>query len=76
MFMKIKISCPCHCSYVLNENINSDKVVCPNCGIEYPYSEKLTSILKLAKEIPDGYYYSNEHSVEVIPLAEDMNSHQ
>lgn len=76
MFMKIKISCPCHCSYVLNENINSDKVVCPNCGNEYPYSEKLTSILKLAKEIPDGDNFSNEHSVEVISPSEDMSNHQ
>lgn len=50
MFMKIKISCPCHCLYVVNENINSDKVVCPNCGVEYPYSDKLIAMLKLKRK--------------------------
>ncbi len=72
MFIKIKISCPCHCSYVVNENINSNQVVCPNCGIEYPYSEKLASMLRLAKEIPDGDCLS-EHSAKVISLSEDMS---
>lgn len=38
MFIKIKVSCPCHCTYTVNEDINSDKVICPNCGKEYPYS--------------------------------------
>jgi DNA-directed RNA polymerase subunit M/transcription elongation factor TFIIS len=75
MFIKIRISCPCHCSYIVNENINSDKVVCPNCGSEYPYSEKLASMLRLAKEIPEGECLS-EHSVQVISLSEDMNSRQ
>lgn len=48
MFIKIKVSCPCHCTYTVNEDINSDKVICPNCGKEYPYSGKLIAMLNLA----------------------------
>lgn len=76
MFIKIKVSCPCHCTYTVNEDINSDKVICPNCGKEYPYSGKLITMLNLASEIPDGNCLSNEHSVEVISLSECMSNHQ
>jgi hypothetical protein len=76
MFVKIRVSCPCHCTYTVNEDINSDKIICPNCGKEYPYSDKMIAMLKLAKEIPDGDFLLNEHSVEVISLSEYMNSRQ
>ena len=76
MFVKIKVSCPCHCTYTVNEDINSDKIFCPNCGKEYPYSDKMVAMPKLAKEIPDGDFLLNEHSVEVISLSEYMNSRQ
>jgi DNA-directed RNA polymerase subunit M/transcription elongation factor TFIIS len=76
MFVKIKVSCPCHCTYTVNEDINSDKIICPNCGKEYPYSDKMIAMLKLSKEIPDGDFLLNEHSVEVISLSEYMNSRQ
>lgn len=76
MFVKIKVSCPCHCTYTVNEDINSDKIICPNCGKEYLYSDKMIAMLKLSKEIPDGDFLLNEHSVEVISLSEYMNSRQ
>lgn len=40
MFLKLKVSCNCRCSYYLNEAISADKISCPNCGKEHPYSKK------------------------------------
>lgn len=74
MFVKIKVSCPCHCTYTVNEDINSDKIICPNCGLEYPYSDKVLSILKTAKEIPEGNITSDkECCISVLSLAEEMS---
>lgn len=74
MFVKIKVSCPCHCTYTVNEDINSDKIICPNCGLEYPYSDKVLSILKTAKEIPAGNITSDkECCISVLSLAEEMS---
>ena len=36
------------------ERISTDKVVCPNCGKEHPYSHKIISMLHAANEIDDG----------------------
>lgn len=76
MFLKVKIECPCNCSYTANEEIITSKITCPNCGKEYPYSDKVISMLKLAKEIPDGNYFDSEHSISVISISEDMNNHR
>ena len=32
MFLKLKISCTCNCNYYVNEQINTEKVICPNCA--------------------------------------------
>ena len=66
MWLRFKISCTCQCSYSVGENINTDKIACPNCGLEHPQSEKLLSLLKLANSIPD---YCSEDDVEtkIIP---------
>ena len=76
MFLRIKITCTCCSEYVVDENISTAKILCPNCGVEYPYSEKLTSILKSAKEIPDGNSFNNEICTRVISFSEYMNPSQ
>ena len=53
MFLQIKVSCNCRCSYYLNEAISADKISCPNCGKEHPYSKEILSMLHTAKEIQD-----------------------
>lgn len=53
MFLQIKVSCNCRCSYYLNEKISSDKISCPNCGKEHPYSKEILSMLHTANEIQD-----------------------
>ncbi len=50
--LSFKISCTCGCAYSINEDINVDKVACPNCGLPHPHSDKLISVLKLSSEIP------------------------
>lgn len=74
MFLKFQISCACHCKYSVNENIDTDKIICPNCNLEYPYSAKVLSILKTAKEIPDNEVFG-ETSIKVISAEEDMNDY-
>ena len=54
MFLKLKIYCTCGCCYYISEKIAVSKITCPNCGIEYPYSEKAIKMLKIANEISDG----------------------
>lgn len=76
MFLKFKISCTCYCEYSANENISTDKIICPNCGVEYPHSAKLISILKTAKEIPDGNMFDKEIQTSVISKQEYMSNHQ
>lgn len=72
MFLKFKIRCACHCSYAINENISTETIVCPNCGIEYPYSKELLLILNTAKNIPEGETSGNR--IEVISFEEDMKN--
>ena len=76
MNLKFKIFCTCGCEYTTNECICASRVICPNCGVEYPFSQKLISVLKEAKEIPDGCFFNNEHRIEVISSEEDMKMHQ
>lgn len=76
MFLKVKIYCPCGCSYTVNANICIPEISCPNCGTKYPYSEQLVSIFKLAKEIPDGNIFEDEHTITVISPSEDMKNPQ
>ena len=54
MFLKLKIYCTCGCCYYISEKIAVSKITCPNCGVEYPYSEKAIKMLKIADEISDG----------------------
>ena len=44
MFLQIKVSCNCRCSYYLNEAISADKISCPNCGKEHPYSKEIQDV--------------------------------
>ena len=53
MLLKLKVSCNCRCSYYLNEAISADKISCPNCGKEHPYSKEILSMLHTANEIQD-----------------------
>lgn len=76
MFLKFKISCTCGCGYSANENISTDKIICPNCGTEYPHSDKLIYILKTAKEIPCGNILDDKIETRVISSAEDMKNYQ
>lgn len=55
MFFKLKVSCTCHCDYYISERISTEKVVCPNCGKEHPYSHKIISMLHTANEIQDVF---------------------
>ena len=73
MFLKLKVSCNCRCSYYLNEAISADKISCPNCGKEHPYSKEILSMLHTAKEIQDVTDITdalgvNTISTTVIPL--------
>ena len=73
MFLKLKISCNCRCSYYLNEAISADNISCPNCGKEHPYSKEILSMLHTAKEIQDVTDSTdalgvNTISTTVIPL--------
>lgn len=54
MFLKLKINCICNCKYYVNEQINTEKVICPNCGKEHPSSPQIISMLRIAKCIDDG----------------------
>lgn len=54
MFLKLKIYCTCGCCYYVNEQINIEKVICPNCGKEHPSSSQIISMLHMAKRIDDG----------------------
>lgn len=74
MFLKFQITCTCSCKYVVNEKISVDKIVCPNCGKEYPSSVKLLDILNAAKEIPNGDLMSEDFLIRVISENEDMNT--
>lgn len=77
MFLKFQISCACHCKYSVNENIDTDKIICPNCNLEYPYSAKVLSILKTAKEIPESDMFNfDECGIRIISLEKDMKKHQ
>lgn len=76
MFLKVKIKCSCDCVYIVDENISTTTISCPNCGGKYPYSDKLISMFKLAKEIPDGDLLGSEHATRVISASEDMSIHQ
>ena len=73
MFLQIKVSCNCRCSYYLNEAISADKISCPNCGKEHPYSKEVLSMLHTANEIQDVTDSTdalgvNTISTTVIPL--------
>lgn len=76
MFLKFKISCSCHCEYTVREEVTTKKIVCPNCGLEYPYSDKLISILNTAKDIPEGTFLSDDIRTKVISFAEDSPLNQ
>ena len=53
MFLQIKVACNCRCNYYLNEAISANKISCPNCGKEHPYSKEILSMLHTANEIQD-----------------------
>mgnify|MGYP000844232020 FL=1 len=74
MFLKFQITCACHNRYTVNESISADKIICPNCGKEYPGSAKLLDILNTAKEIPKGDLMSEEFPIRAISENEDMNT--
>lgn len=74
MFLKFQITCTCHNRYTVNESVSADKIICPNCGLEYPYSDKALSILKTAKEIPEGNITSDkECCISVLSLGEETS---
>lgn len=74
MLLKFQITCTCYSRYTVNEDISTSKIVCPNCGLEYPYSDKVLSILKTAKEIPEGNITSDkECCISVLYLGEEMS---
>lgn len=74
MNLKFQISCTCHCKYSVSETIGTEKIICPNCGTEYPHSAKLISILNTANDIPDGNIIGKEMSIAVISEVEDMKN--
>lgn len=74
MFLKFQITCTCYSRYTVNEDVSTDKIVCPNCGLEYPYSDKVLSMLKIAKEIPEGNIASDkECRISVLSLEKEMS---
>lgn len=76
MFFKLQIMCTCHCEYSMRENINTEKIVCPNCGLEHPHSAKLISMLKTAAEMPGGVSFAEEVCTRVIEDPERENGSQ
>lgn len=66
MWLSFKVFCTCQCSYTIGENISTDKITCPNCGLEHPYSDKLIAILKIADSIP-GHYSEDDVKTISIP---------
>lgn len=76
MFLKFQITCTCHNRYTVNEDISTDKIICPNCGLEYPHSSKVLNILHTAKEIPDANSFDKGCDIRVISLEECMKSLQ
>lgn len=49
MFLKLKIYCTCGCCYYVNEQINTEKVICPNCSKEHPSSSQIISMLHMGE---------------------------
>ena len=77
MFLKLKVSCTCHCDYYISERISTEKVVCPNYGKEHPYSHKIISMLHAANEIDDGNVPGAETiKTSVISEWEDVTERQ
>ena len=69
MFLKIKISCDCHCQFSVNEHISVSEIICPNCGKHFEYSAKLLKMLSLASELPEN------SELTIISENEDLNFH-
>lgn len=76
MFLKFQITCTCYSRYTVNEDISTDKIICPNCGLEYPHSDKVLNILHTAKEIPSANSFDKECDIRVISFEEYMNNPQ
>ena len=74
MFLKFQIACSCYCKYAVNERISTDKIICPNCGKEYPSSAKLLTILNAAKEIPNNNFDVENFPIRVISENEDTKT--
>lgn len=74
MFLKFQITCTCYSRYTVNEDISTDKIICPNCGLEYPHSDKVLNILHTAKEIPGANSFDKECDIRVISFGEYMNN--
>lgn len=73
MFLKFQITCTCHNKYTINEKATVESIICPNCGLEYPHSDKVLNILHTAAEIPDTNSLNDkECDIRVISLDEDM----
>lgn len=66
MSISFKISCTCFCEYTINDKVCTNKICCSNCGTEYPYSDKLISVIKTASEIPDGNLAAEEIETKII----------
>lgn len=74
MFLKFQITCTCYSKYTVSEDISTSKIVCTNCGLEYPHSDKVLSILKTAKEIPEGNIaFDKECCISALSLGEEMS---
>ena len=76
MYIGFSVRCSCGNSYTVSENLSTDKIVCPNCGLAHPYSDKLISILKTASEISDASVLDKEVSTHVISLSESVIGYQ
>lgn len=76
MYIGFSVRCSCENTYTVSENISTDKIVCPNCGLTHPYSDKLISILRTASEIQDASILDKEVSTSVISLSESLIGHQ
>ena len=76
MYIGFSAHCLCGNSYTVSESISTDKIVCPNCGLTHPYSDKLISILKTASEIPCASILDKEVSTHVISFSEYVNDCQ
>lgn len=74
MSISFKICCTCLCEYTVNSKICTEKIICPNWGLEYTYSKKLIQILKVANDIPNGNISIGEIETYIIPdLSEYMD---